>query len=58
MNTEFALFFLGIALAFFLQVLYDGLGDYPHVTPKFWIGLSMVSILSLFVAIYLLLNLG
>jgi hypothetical protein len=31
----------GIFIAFGLQVLYDGIGECPHYTRKFWGGLSV-----------------
>jgi hypothetical protein len=29
----------GVGIAFILQVLYDGLGDVPHISTKFWAGI-------------------
>lgn len=34
--------FWGILAAFCLQVIYDGIGEYPNVTRKFWFGLLLV----------------
>jgi predicted PurR-regulated permease PerM len=55
-NVDFAYFFMGIVLAFALQVLYDGLGEYPKVNRKFWVGVTLIGILTFFVAVFLLLN--
>jgi len=35
----------GIALAFALQILYDGLGDYLEPTPKFLCGIAIAIVL-------------
>jgi len=42
----------GIGFSFSLQVLYDGLGIWPHLTQKFWYGLIMVAILWIGIFLY------
>ena len=37
----------GILIAFLLQVIYDGLGAYPHLGRKFWFGLLLTEALSI-----------
>ncbi|HLE75225.1 MAG TPA: hypothetical protein VI864_04175 [Candidatus Bathyarchaeia archaeon] len=38
----------GIVIAFLIQVIYDELGAYPHLEPKFWLGLLLMEALSIF----------
>ena len=42
----------GIGMAFSLQVLYDGLCEYPNLSQKFWFGLSMSAISWILIFLY------
>lgn len=40
--VDFWFILWGIWLSFGLQVIYDGIGEYPNLTRKFWRGLLVV----------------
>lgn len=50
-ESDFWWLMWGILIAFGLQVLYDGLGQMPNFTNKFWYGLGIeaISLILLFV---------
>lgn len=43
-KDEFFWLLWGIGVAFGLQVLYDGAGEYPNLTQKFWYGLLIEAV--------------
>jgi hypothetical protein len=42
----------GIVVAFGIQVLYDGIWEYPYLTLKFWYGLVIEAVLIVGLIIY------
>ncbi len=42
----------GIGMTFSLQVLYDGLGEYPNLSQKFWWGLIVLAISWILIFLY------
>jgi len=42
----------GIGVAFGIQVLYDGAGEYPNLTQKFWYGLVIEAVLLIGLFLY------
>ncbi len=51
-REDFFWLLLGIVVAFGIQVLYDGVWEYPDLTRKFWYGLVIEAVLLVGLILY------